>query len=121
MTVDLRIGLELPVDAAVALFEATGVPGQVEMEQVPAVGLKVETLPGCIGRNEDSERVLRRLFVERGLDGIAVIRASRPVEDGQAFARDLRTAHRCFELVPEVAGGILVFSEQDDAEVAPWR
>ncbi len=38
---DHVFGLELAVDPAVALLHAAGVPGHVEMEEIPAVGLEV--------------------------------------------------------------------------------
>jgi hypothetical protein len=39
VTVDLRIRLEFPVDAPVALLHAARVPGHVEVKEVPAVRL----------------------------------------------------------------------------------
>ena len=53
-------GLELAVDAAVALLDAAGVPGQVEVEEVGAVGLEVQALAGGVGGDQDAQRVLRR-------------------------------------------------------------
>ena len=37
-------GLQLAVDPAVALLDAAGVPGQVEVEEIRAVGLEVQAL-----------------------------------------------------------------------------
>ena len=54
MAVDLRRRLELAVDAAVPLLDATGVPRQVEVEQVGAVGLEVQPFPGGIGSDQDA-------------------------------------------------------------------
>ncbi len=53
-----RVGLQLAVDAAVALLHAAGIPRHVEMEQVPAVGLQVEALAGGIGGDENAHRML---------------------------------------------------------------
>ena len=54
-----RVGvLELAVDAAVALFHSAGVPGHVEMEQVPAVRLKVQAFACRVGGDQDANRVL---------------------------------------------------------------
>ena len=54
---DLRLWLELAVDAAVALLHAAWVPGDIEVEQVPAVGLKVQAFAGGIGGNQDTDRM----------------------------------------------------------------
>ncbi|TMQ28756.1 MAG: hypothetical protein E6K70_26695 [Planctomycetota bacterium] len=42
MAEDLRHGLQLAVDTAIPLLHAAGVPGNIEMEQVPAVALEVQ-------------------------------------------------------------------------------
>ena len=46
---NFRCGLEFAVDTAIPLFQAAGVPRNVEMEEVAAVGLKVEAFAGSIG------------------------------------------------------------------------
>ena len=55
---DFGLRLELAVDAAIPLLHAAGIPGDVEMEQVPAVGLEVEAFAGGVGGDEDAEGVL---------------------------------------------------------------
>ena len=67
MAADLGGRLELAVDAAVALLDAAGVPGQVEVEQVRAVGLEVEALAGGVGGDQDAERMLRGSALKRRL------------------------------------------------------
>ena len=57
VTEDLRLGLELAVDAAVALLHAAGIPGHVEVEQVPAVRLQVEAFAGGVGGDQDADRM----------------------------------------------------------------
>ena len=52
MAEDLRHGLQLAVDTAIALLHAAGVPGNIEMEQVPAVALEVQTFAGRVGGDE---------------------------------------------------------------------
>ena len=47
-------GLQLAVDAPVALIEPARVPGQVEMEQVAAMTLKIESLTCSVRRNQDA-------------------------------------------------------------------
>ena len=61
VAVDLGVRLELAVDAAVALLHAARVPGHVEVEQVPAVGLEVQALAGGVGGDQDADRVLLRV------------------------------------------------------------
>ena len=68
---DLGGRLELSVDAAVALLDATGIPGQVEVEEVRAMGLEVQALPGGVGGEQDAQRILRRIGVEPALDLLA--------------------------------------------------
>ena len=48
MTVHLRFGLELAINAAVALLQTVGIPGHVKVKQVPAVRLQIETFAGCV-------------------------------------------------------------------------
>ena len=64
----LRRRLQLAVDAAVALFDAAGVPGEVEVEEVGAVRLEVQPLAGGVGGEQDAQRVARGVGVEAALD-----------------------------------------------------
>ncbi len=73
---DLVGRLQLAVDPAVALLDAPRVPRQVEVEQIGAVRLEVETLPRGIGRDQDPQRVLGRIGVESPLDLLARARRS---------------------------------------------
>jgi hypothetical protein len=57
VTEHLVTRLKLAVDATVALLHARRVPRNVEVKQVPAVGLEIETLARRIGRNENAHRV----------------------------------------------------------------
>ena len=58
---DLRGRLELAVDPPVALLDPPGVPRQVEVEEVGAVGLEVEPLAGGVGGDQDPQRVVGRV------------------------------------------------------------
>ena len=56
-----RRGLELAVDAPVALLDAARIPGQVEVEEVGAVRLEVESFTGGVGGDQDAQGVSRRI------------------------------------------------------------
>ena len=49
VTKHLIVWLKLAVDATIALLHAGRVPRNIEVEQVPAVGLEIETLACRIG------------------------------------------------------------------------
>jgi hypothetical protein len=66
-------GLELAVDAAVALLDAAGVPRQVEVEEVGAVRLEVQAFACGVRREQDAQRVLRGRGVEAALDLAAIL------------------------------------------------
>ena len=51
---DLFGRLELAVDAAVALLDAARVPGEIEVEEVGAVGLEVEAFARGVGGEQDT-------------------------------------------------------------------
>ena len=54
---DLGIRLEFPVDAPVALLHTARVPGHVEVKEVPAVRLKIQSFTGGVGRDQDAQRM----------------------------------------------------------------
>ena len=76
---DLRRGLELAIDAAVALLDAAGVPRHVEVEEVGAVGLEVEALASGVGRDQDAERILGGSVLKRRLISLRASPLVRPV------------------------------------------
>ena len=63
--------LELAVDAAVALFEPCGIPGQIEMDEVVAAHLQVDALARRVGANQDAKRVLGWVRIETALEFLA--------------------------------------------------
>src|SRR5712691_385604 len=65
VTVHLRFGLELAINAAIALLQTVGIPGHVKVEQVPAVCLQVEAFAGSVSGDEDTNRVFVGGGVER--------------------------------------------------------
>ena len=93
VAVDLWLWLQLAVNAAVALLHARGVPRHVEMEQVPAVGLEVQTFTGRIGGDQDADGMFGRLSLECPLDFLALRRRRGAVVDGDAFLPPLRSVN----------------------------
>jgi len=81
----LGLGLQRPVDAAVALLHARRVPRHVDVEQIGAVVLEVEALARGVGRDEDAHRVLVGIAVERLLDRSACLVAHAAMEDRDAI------------------------------------
>ena len=79
--IDARRRLEFAVDAAIALFKATRVPGQVEMEEVAAMPLKVQAFARGIGRDQDAERVVGGRGVECPFDILPAVGQSRTAEN----------------------------------------
>jgi hypothetical protein len=72
MAIDVGVGLQLAVDAAVALLHPAGVPGNVEMEKVPAMRLQVEALARCIRGDQNPHRMLLGIGIEGFLDAVAL-------------------------------------------------
>ena len=84
---NLRRRLQLAVDASVALFDAAGVPRQIEVEQIGAVRLEVQSLAGRVGGQQDAERIGGRVGDETPLDLLAAGAAREPVDHRDALAR----------------------------------
>jgi hypothetical protein len=55
---DLLRGLELAIDAAIPLFQPGGIPWQIEMYEVRAIGLLVEA------KLKIQNQELQQLFIE---------------------------------------------------------
>src|ERR1700722_6178442 len=68
MAEDFGIRLQLAVDSSVALFHSARIPGDIEMEQVPAMGLEIQAFAGSIGRDQDPYRMLGWIGIEGGFD-----------------------------------------------------
>ena len=58
---DFILGLKFPVDTSVTLLHSAGVPRNIKVEQVPAVGLKVETFTGRFSGDQDPDGVFSRI------------------------------------------------------------
>ena len=122
VAIDLAGRLQLAVDPAVALLDAARVPGQVEMEEVGAVGLKVEALAGGIRGDEDAQGILHGVGIEAALDLFAPRTAGQTVDDLDTFFRPVRVFDGLFEHVPEMAlRPLAVLREDEHAARVPTR
>ena len=119
MAEDFAVGLELAVDAAVALLHPARVPGDVEVEEVPAVRLEVEAFARGVRGDQDAERVFRRICVEGRLDGLALVGGRGAVKDRDAVSRAVSVRDHRVELLVEIALRVVVFGEDDHARVVP--
>ncbi len=75
------MGLAVAVDAPVALLEAVGIEGQLQVDQVMAPRLKVQALGRRVGADEDEavgRAEARRDLAARGVVVLAVDREDLP-------------------------------------------
>ena len=85
VTAHLRRRLKLAVDSPVALLDAAGIPGQVEVEEIGAVRLEVQPLAGGIGGEQNPQRVVCGVGVEPALNLLALRADGLPVNGLDAF------------------------------------
>src|SRR5688572_16145981 len=97
MAPDLWGGLELAINTPVALLDSPGVPGQIEVKEICAMGLEVQPLPGGISGEKDAKWVLRRIGVEPLLDFLAPSAAREPVDYFDALVRSISALDRLLE------------------------
>jgi hypothetical protein len=105
--------LELAIDAAVPLFEPGGIPRQIQMNEVRAIGLEVDVLPSGIGAYEDTQRLGVRVCVESPFDLFPSSRSRRSREHPNALLGAMRTGQNLAQSPFEPAPGVLVFREDD--------
>jgi HB1, ASXL, restriction endonuclease HTH domain len=114
--------LELAIDAAVALFDAARVPGQVEMEEVRAMRLEVQALAGRVRGEQDAQRVLRGVGVEPALDLLASGAAREAVDHLDTLFGAVAALNRLLEDRFQIAlRALAVFGKDQDAAVVPLR
>jgi hypothetical protein len=85
---DLAGGLAVTVDAAVALLQAVGVPGDFVVDQPVAVPLQVDALAGGVGGEQDADRRQARVGLELGLDPLPLPLVHAAVQHGQPLAAE---------------------------------
>src|SRR5438132_8914481 len=64
MTEHFVRGLQLSIDAAVALLQPAWVPRNVEMKEIVTVTLQIYAFPSGVGCNQDSKRMFLRVRIE---------------------------------------------------------
>ena len=101
------LGLADAVDAAEALFQAVGVPGQVVVDHEVGA-LEVDALAGGVGGEQDLDGDV----VEEALLGLAAVLATQAtVDDGDGVAAAEQLVG---DVVVEVVQGVAVLGEDDD-------
>ena len=122
MAADLVSGLQLAVDAAIALLDPPGIPGKVEVEEISAVGLEVQALPRGVGRDQDPQRVLRRVSVEAPLDLLACRAAEQARDRLDPLISPIAARDRLLEDLLQVAlGALAALGEDQDSPFVPAR
>ena len=108
--------LPVPVDTAVALFEAVRVPGDLEVDHPGAVVLKVDAFGSGVGGQQDADGTVLGVGLEGRLDPLPVLRVHAAVHRHEAVAagEPLRSQNTL-----EPVLGVPVLGEDDDSLVAP--
>ena len=93
----LRRRLQLVVDTSVPLLDASGVPGEVEVEEIGAVGLEVEALAGGVGGDQDAQGVAGQVGVEAALELLSLRPHGLPVDGLNAVLGEVGPGDGLFE------------------------
>ena len=114
--------LQLAVDPAVALLDAARIPREVEVEEVGAVGLEIESLAGGVGGQKNAERIAGGGSVEPSLDLLAARAGGEAVDGRDAIPGPIGGGDRRLEHRAEVAlRAFAVLREDQDAPFVPAR
>ena len=117
--------LQFAVDAAVALFEARGVPRQIDMDEIVAAGLKVQALARRVRADEDADGLPIEGRIEGDLDPVALFEARLSGEDEdapiQVDAAAAALEQALFQSLDEPASGIVPFRKQNEPSVCAKR
>ena len=103
--------LAMAVEPAITLFEASGVPRDIEVQEIPGGLLQVEALGGRIGSEEHAYRVIG--VVEGALDLVAFGGVHTAVEHAQGASVGIEGVQAPVEILE----GGLVLREHDQAFV----
>jgi hypothetical protein len=113
--------LQHAVDAAVALLDAGGVPREVEVEEVGAVGLEVDALARGVGGHEDAQGVLLGVGVEGRFEGLALVLVLRPVQAADARVVAVGALDGPAELIDQPRARVGKLREHDHPPGQPGR
>ena len=113
--------LQLAVDAAVALVEAAGVPGQIEVKQIEAVALQVEPFPRSVRSDKNAQRMILRLDVEGVLDVLPLLPGGHAGKNGDPLDRSVGMRDCLAQAEFEITARILVLGKDEEAPVVPFR
>ena len=107
--------LAVAVDAADPLFEPVRVERDVVVDQAVAVALQVDALAGGVGGQQDADRVLGRVGLERQPQLLALVAGDAAVQ-----LRDVRGVHALLtQQRGKPALRVAVLGEHDHALVRP--
>ncbi len=113
--------LKLAVDAAIALFDPRGVPGEVDMDQVRAAGLEVDAFARRVGADQNSQRFLARVGVEGMFDLLPAVQARGAGEDADAVLGEIGVFESLPKATLQPAARVLIFGENYEPAVVPDR
>ena len=107
--------LSMTVDATVALFHDIWIPRNLDMDEVVAVVLQVNTFRGRVGREQNANRRNVRMRLERSFDRLALVRQHASMQIHQSIAAVSVGSEYLME--PRMGGP--VFGEQNHALSIP--
>ncbi len=89
------------------------------MNEVGAIGLKVDALPGRISADEDAQRLNIRVRVEGPFDLLSSIRSRSAGEYANAVISTIRVHHRLSEASFQPTARVFVLREYDETPAIP--
>ena len=120
VAVNLGGRLKFTVNAPIPLFQAAGVPRDIVVEKVVAVGLEVEAFPGGVGGEENADRIGGRVGVEGRFDGFPLIGTGGTAVNFDAGVGLIGAGKGVGEQIPQIGEARFPFGEDDDAAIRPF-
>ena len=108
--------LAVTIDAAVALLQTVGVPRNLIVDEAVAVALEIDTFAGRIRSEQDADRRVLGVVLERRLGALAILRILRAVQEFYPAIGN-ETAVRENTMKPLL--GVPIFRENDHAFAVP--
>jgi hypothetical protein len=119
VTTDHLFTLELSVNPAVALFHPGRIPGDVEVEKIGTVVLKVDPLTSGICRDQDPKWIKSGGCVERLLDLVQPPAAGATLVCSDSLFGAICRTQGGFELPAQVSLGLDELREDEKAAILP--